>query len=129
SPAVDALRQRNRDLHTSIDARLQLRAAAALRKRIEAGGEQRGAAVVLDPRSGEVLASVSYPWPDEKDLEPGDDADAAGSAHWLDRARYGLYPPGSVFKLLVAGAALRAHAESRTFMCVRLPGNRVGHAI
>lgn len=129
SPAVDALRQRNRDLHTSIDARLQLRAAAALRKRIEAGGEQRGAAVVLDPRSGEVLASVSYPWPDGKDLEPGDDADAAGSAHWLDRARYGLYPPGSVFKLLVAGAALRAHAESRTFMCVRLPGNRVGHAI
>ena len=25
----------------------------------------------------------------------------------LDRARYGLYPPGSTFKLLVAGAALR----------------------
>jgi cell division protein FtsW (lipid II flippase)/cell division protein FtsI/penicillin-binding protein 2 len=128
SPAVNGLRGRDRDLHTSIDARLQFRAAAALRKRIEAGGETRGAAVVLDPASGEVLASVSYPWPDTTDLRSAAAA-SHGAPQWLDRARYGLYPPGSVFKLLVAGAALRSHADNRTFMCVRLPGGRVGHPI
>ena len=129
SAAIDALRARNRDVHTSIDARLQMRASAALRDRIIAGGHARGAAVVLDPDSGEVLASVSYPWPD------GDGAAAtaapAAAAHeaWLDRARYGLYPPGSIFKLVIAGAALRHSAAGSTFACPRLPGGRVGNYI
>lgn len=132
SPAIDVLRARSRDVQTSLDARLQVRAAAALRNRIEAGGHARGAAVVLDAGSGEVLASVSYPWPDgtagASSLEaPGDEPGAQDQ--WLDRARYGLYPPGSVFKLVVAAAALRAHGEAGTFGCVRLPGGRVGHAI
>ena len=46
----------------------------------------------------------------------------------LDRARYGLYPPGSTFKLVTAVAALRRDpASSRaTFMCARQPNGRVG---
>ena len=127
SAAIDALRARSRDVHTTIDARLQMRTAAALRQRIEAGGHEHGAAVVLDPRTGEVLASVSYPWPDlaagAVSAEPGAEADRR-----LDRARYGLYPPGSSFKLVVAGAALRATDRS-TFGCMRLPDGRNGHAI
>jgi cell division protein FtsI/penicillin-binding protein 2 len=86
--------------------------------------------VVLDVETGDVLASVSYPWPSEVDgttVAPDDrPADAL-----LDRVRYGLYPPGSTFKLLVAAAALRTHPELQTtpHMCVRLPGGRVGNAI
>ena len=131
SRAIRALRARSRDLHTSIDARLQVRAAAALQNRIRAGREKRGAAVVLDTATGEVLASVSYPWPHEGDFETDDEANADPIATdvWLDRVRYGLYPPGSVFKLLIAGAALRASAAGSEFMCVRLPDGRVGHAI
>ena len=126
SSAIDALRARGRDVHTTIDARLQVRAAAALRARIEAGGHEHGAAVVVDPSTGEVLAAVSYPWPD---LASGADGDArADVERRLDRARYGLYPPGSVFKLVVAGAAMRAGDRS-TFGCTRLPDGRVGHAI
>jgi peptidoglycan glycosyltransferase len=56
-------------------------------------------------------------------------ANPHGRADLLDRARYGLYPPGSVFKLLIAGAALRAHNDQGQFMCERLPDGRVGHAI
>ena len=82
----------------------------------------RAAAVVLDPDSGELLASVSYPEPDGRDNA----TDAL-----LDRARYGLYPPGSAFKLVTASAALRQHLDPRstTFTCARLPDGRVGARI
>jgi len=127
SDSVAALRSRVRDVTTTIDARLQMRAAAALRDGIAGGGFARGAAVVLDASTGELLAAASYPWPDDralKGLDPprGDDEDA----QWLDRARYGLYPPGSTFKLVVAGAALRSREDGNRFMCIRLPDGRVG---
>lgn len=127
---VRALLGRPRQLKTTIDARLQLRTADALRKGIEKGGHRRGAAVVLDVETGDVLASVSYPWPSlDGASEPAASSD--GGDPLLDRARYGLYPPGSTFKLVVAGAALRSgrFPEAVTFACVRLPGGRVGNFI
>jgi len=131
---VKALLGRSRDLRASIDARLQARTAVALRTGIEKGGHARGAAIVLDVETGEVLASVSYPWPE---MTPGSDAAPASGAGrnaddpLLDRVRYGLYPPGSTFKLIVAGAALRSgrFPEPVTFSCVRLPGGRVGNFV
>jgi cell division protein FtsW (lipid II flippase)/cell division protein FtsI/penicillin-binding protein 2 len=132
SAAVRALLTRTRDVYSSIDARLQVRAAAAVRERIERGGLARGAAVVLDARSGDVLASVSYPWPDAKDFQQGVDAidDSAAGERLLDRVRYGLYPPGSTFKVLVAGAALRTLSrDQKTFACIRLADGRVGNYI
>jgi cell division protein FtsW (lipid II flippase)/cell division protein FtsI/penicillin-binding protein 2 len=129
-PEVEALRARKRDIRSSIDARLQMRTAAALQKGIARGGHTRGAAVVLDVDSGEVLASVSYPWPGEAGADAGGTAED-GSDALLDRVRYGLYPPGSTFKLLVAGAALRSSPSlpKQTFACVRLPDGRVGNVV
>jgi len=128
SGTVATFRSRVRDVTTTIDARLQMRAAAALRDGITSGGFARGAAVVLDASTGELLAAASYPWPDDRALKgldlPSDD-DGRG-AQWLDRARYGLYPPGSTFKLVVAGAALRSREDGDRFMCSRLPDGRVG---
>ena len=128
--AVSTLLARPRDLRSSIDARLQVRAANALRNGIIHGGHARGAAIVLDVESGEVLASVSYPWPAAATSGPAR-IDSAASEALLDRARYGLYPPGSTFKLLVAGAALRSvpAAQSQTFVCMRLPDGRVGNFV
>jgi cell division protein FtsW (lipid II flippase)/cell division protein FtsI/penicillin-binding protein 2 len=136
SDAVRALVERNRDLETTIDARLQLRAATTLRDSVEAAGQTGGAAIVLDAATGEILASASYPWPTTdvaaRHVE-GRDSRYAGddgrAARLLDRARYGLYPPGSTFKVLVAAAALRANAETPAYQCVRLPGGRVGNFI
>ena len=78
---------------------------------------------MLDPDTGNLLASVSYPWPsvDDDESEQGDEV-------VLDRARYGLYPPGSTFKLVTAAAALARDPAlaSTTFSCARLPDGRVG---
>jgi len=129
-PDVALLLGRPRDIALTLDARLQQRVARALQRGIERGTHARGAAVVLDVESGDVLASVSYPWPtDDEGAAAG--GGAGGSDALLDRVRYGLSPPGSTFKLLVAAAALRSHPElqSGTHMCVRLPGGRVGNTI
>ena len=121
-PAVVALRRRSHDVRLTIDAALQIRVAAIVEARAkEAAG--RAAAVVLDPETGAVLASVSYPWPSaDANGEEGDDEPM------LDRARYGLYPPGSTFKLVTAAAALRRDLDlARTaFACSRLPDGRIG---
>src|SRR5436190_17278256 len=131
SDAAAIVRARDRDVKTTIDARLQVRVAAALRDGIESGRFARGAAVVLDPITGEVFAAASYPWPDSSAIDRATiaAADEEPSTAWLDRVRYGLYPPGSTFKLLVAGAALRSREDAVHFVCQRLPDGRVGNYV
>ncbi|MBQ7667440.1 MAG: penicillin-binding protein 2 [Kiritimatiellae bacterium] len=77
-----------------IDARLQLRAAAALAGR-------RGAAVALDPRSGDVLLLASSPSFDPNEFNRRLNSDP--SLPLFNRALRGLYPSGSTFKTAIAG--------------------------
>ena len=126
--AVRTILGRNRDVTLTIDARLQTRLAAILAKAAARSASGHAAGIVIDPDTGDVLASVSYPFP----ATIGGDGDEEGtSATLLDRARYGLYPPGSTFKLVAAAAALRRDTSlSRTtFMCTQLPDGRVGSRI
>ncbi|GAB3045696.1 peptidoglycan D,D-transpeptidase FtsI family protein [Sediminivirga luteola] len=81
-------------------------------------GGQRGAAVALDPRTGEVLAMVSTPGFDPNSLASHSHDTAtqayqellgAESRPLYNRAIGGnLYPPGSTFKLITAAAALES---------------------
>jgi penicillin-binding protein A len=67
----------------------------------------RAAGVVLDPRTGAVLALASVPSYDPNGFDaqfPSLSEDPA--APLLDRALDGLYPPGSTFKIFTAAAAL-----------------------
>ena len=127
SAALARLRSQPRDVRLTIDANLQLRVATIVASYAgRAAG--RAAAVVIDPDTGELLASASYPWPlSPESATPAEHA----SDSLLDRARYGLYPPGSTFKLVTASAALRQHLDPdrTTSMCVRLPDGRVGATI
>jgi cell division protein FtsW (lipid II flippase) len=126
-PAVVEARRRPRDVTLTIDARLQLRTAAILRAYAEKSGG-RAAAVVLDPDTGDLLAVASYPWPTAEDAA-GPSAQPADA--FVDRARYGLYPPGSTFKLVTALAALRQDPSltKARFTCERLADGRAGARI
>lgn len=81
----------------------------------EALGGRRGAVVALAPGSGEILAMVSHPSYDPERLASHDGEEVR--AYWeeleadperpaLNRATSEWYPPGSVFKLVTAAAAL-----------------------
>ncbi len=71
----------------------------------------RAAGIVLDPRTGAVLAMASVPSFDPNALARTFTAlthDARSPL--LDRSTSGLYPPGSTFKIFTAAAALDAGA-------------------
>lgn len=131
NPGVRELLNRARDVHMSIDARLEMRASDILARHLRAL-DKKGALVVLDPSSGDLLAAVSYPWPQQIQFaEFRANPDRSMEQDLLDRARFGLYPPGSSFKIVTATAALRADPGLAhvTFECRRLPDGRVGNYV
>ncbi len=94
------------DVILSIDIDLQIAAEEAL-------GDKYGAIVAMDPRTGEVLALVSHPTFDPRDFIKGVDAKEWNelvkdpSFPLVNRATQGVYPPGSIFKIVTAAAALK----------------------
>jgi cell division protein FtsW (lipid II flippase) len=125
NPAVKRIQDRERNVHMSISAALQMKAAQMLKTRLAEQHLERGSIVAMDPANGDLLASVNLPAPDllQERLALGE---ASGSL--LDRARYGLYPPGSTFKVVTAIAALRLDPKlaTQTYSCIRLPDGRTG---
>ena len=117
----------------ALDARLQMRVTAILEKRLQALGKQKGAAVVLDPATGDLLAAVSYPLPSSAQFAAlSVNAQVSlPDADLIDRARFGLYPPGSSFKIVTAMAALRKDPAlaQQHFECIRLPDGRSGNYV
>lgn len=100
-----------RNITLTIDARLQRAAEDALRAH---GADTRGAIVVLDPRTGDVLAAASAPVFDPNIFTSRishEEMARLNDTHLrpqINRVTYGAYPPGSIFKIIVALAALDA---------------------
>ena len=104
----------------TIDSNLQNIAENALEANIEkirAGGfgkqydAQGGSVVVINVKTGEILAMVSYP-----DYEPGEFLNGISQAKYdeyssksalFNRAIQGTYAPGSIFKMVTAIAGLQ----------------------
>lgn len=122
-------------LVTSIDAKVQAVAEQALRDRIlaaRAGDVPKGpfvadsgAVVVLDVRTGRVVAMASYPTYDPRVWVGGVTAkefealtaEGAGTP-LLSRAVAGEFAPASTFKVISASAAVRAgYSTSSTYPC------------
>ena len=93
---------------TTLDVDVQRLAEKILQKRAK-----RGAIVVMDPNSGEVLALASWPTIDPNDFVPTISEEkfqkiaSDPNIPMLPRAYRSAYPPGSTFKMFVGVAGIR----------------------
>jgi penicillin-binding protein A len=101
-------RAQGANVETTLDPKVQAAAADGLKG-------IKGAAVALDPKSGAILAMVSNPTYDPNDLASHDLREVEKNSTalnkdpgkpLLNRSINELYPPGSVFKVVTAAAAL-----------------------
>jgi penicillin-binding protein 2 len=96
-----------RSLTSSLDIDLQTAAEDAI-------GDETGAAVALDARTGEVLVMASKPSYDLNAFSPhlsvAAAADIEARKAWSNIALNGVYAPGSTFKIVTATAALLSGA-------------------
>jgi penicillin-binding protein 2 len=113
---------------TTLDLRLQELAERALEAKAK-----RGAIVILDPNTGDVLALASWPTfnpnsfvpsiSSEKFKEFQDDPDIP----LLPRAYRSAYPPGSTFKVAVGLAALESGAVTPDDLYRCVPAIEIGN--
>lgn len=89
-----------RTLRTSLDLRLQYLAYRALRREIVKERARSGSVVVVNPRSGEILAMASFP-----SFNPNNRTTFI-PAHMRARAATDMFEPGSAFKPFTISAAL-----------------------
>jgi len=88
------------DVQLTLDLRVQRHAFAVVRQHVQENRAKAGSAVVLDARSGEVLALVNYP---SYQPEPNRRAD---DDKRLNRAVGVAYEPGSIIKPFTVALAL-----------------------
>lgn len=102
---------RGDDIRLTVDAELAAYASSVF------PSQREGAIVVLNYKTGEILAMVSKPDYDPQALA-NRQTDSEGSGY-LNRALQGQYPPGSVFKIVTLAAALEnlPGVQTRTLTC------------
>lgn len=99
------------DLYLTIDHQLQKHAANLL-------GDRNGAVVVINPKTGEILAMVSKPDfnPNKESLDKKwNELIESEEEPFLPRAIKGLYVPGSTFKVATTFMAIEEGLGTQTF--------------
>lgn len=94
-PPVDG-----KDLYLSVDTRIQFDAYTALNAALQEHKAKAGAAIVLDAKTGEVLAMVNLP-----SYDPNDKSQRSGQA-LRNRVMTDTFEPGSIMKPFTAALAL-----------------------
>ena len=112
-------KQKNgRDLVTTIDRAVQYIAEKKLQEGLKRYGAVSGSVVIMEPKTGEILAMTSFPnydpasyWQADKDLFPNPVVASS-------------FEPGSIFKVLVMAAALNEGVVEPETKCDRCGGPR-----
>ncbi|MDF2499921.1 MAG: penicillin-binding protein transpeptidase [Anaerosporomusa subterranea] len=113
-------------LSLTVDAKLQQQAYSILANR-------RGAIVVLNVKTGAIIISVSKPSFAPNAIEKEwNTISTASNSPLLNRTVQGLYPPGSIVKIMIADAALRKSATNlnKQFLCegqLKVPPDYILH--
>lgn len=107
--------QDGRDLVLSIDRRIQYLAFRELSKAVEKHKAKAGAVVVLDAKTGEVLAMVNLPT-----YNPNNPVNIKGKTR--NRAITDMFEPGSTMKAITAAAAMQFGDYVPTTLVQTAPG-------
>jgi cell division protein FtsI/penicillin-binding protein 2 len=94
-PPVDGL-----GIRLTLDAQIQSIAELALERGVLRTGAKSGVAVVIEPRTGDVLALANYPLFDPNAPR------AQGGENWRNNGVALVYEPGSTFKIFTAAALM-----------------------
>jgi len=115
-----------KNLVLTIDSKIQTLVEKALGQRI-------GAAMVMKPATGEILAMVSYPWYDQNIFTSSSRSDYQSFVNdpnkpFINRNIQSSYPPASTFKIVMTTGILAENAfpPEQTVLCQGLVhfGNR-----
>ena len=109
--------QHGRDVTLSIDSKVQFFAWQRLRDAVEQHGAKAGSAVVLDARSGEILALANVP-----SFNPGQRQNLSGE-QLRNRALTDIFEPGSTMKPFVAAWALETGRVTPETVLQTSPGS------
>jgi cell division protein FtsI/penicillin-binding protein 2 len=99
------------DLLTHIDKRIQLELEEKLKEGMEKYGASAASAIVMQPRTGAILAMSSFP-----SYDPGKYSEF-GDSFFKNPVVSDSFEPGSVFKVLVMASALDAKAVEPDTKC------------
>jgi cell division protein FtsI (penicillin-binding protein 3) len=103
------------DLNLTIDRRLQYLAYRELKRTVLKHGARSGSVVLLDVKTGEVLAMVNQPWYNPNKLTGDTDG-------LKNRAVTDMFEPGSVMKPFVVASALETGRWTPTTPIDTTPG-------
>lgn len=96
-------RRNGQSLTLTIDTGLQMAAHYAIRRAVEAHEATTGVAIVIDPKTGDILAMANWPT-----FDPTGQGGAGKNATDFNPAVMGFYEPGSTFKILTLAEALQS---------------------
>lgn len=85
----------------TIDKNIQFKAEEILKKTVQDNLAPSGSVIVVDPKTGQVLAMAGFP-----DFDPNQYNTVTDPAVFVNQATMGSYEPGSIFKPLTMAAAI-----------------------
>jgi len=93
-------REPPKNIVLTISSSIQYKTEEALERGVKASNSKSGTAIVLDPKTGEILAMANYP-----SFDPNKYGDFAPE-NYTNKAIQSIYSPGSVFKLITYSSAM-----------------------
>lgn len=94
-----------KDIHLTIDSAIQYKTQEVLKSAVESNQAAGGSVIVMNPKTGGIMAMANYP-----DYDPNEYGKVSDISIYSNSALASDYEPGSVFKPLVMAAAINEGA-------------------